>query len=121
MKDLALSALDAVTGPGVSYADVRAIEIRDRQIATKNGKVGHASENESMGIGIRVVASGCWGFAATDDLTPAGIASCAAQAREIARASSVTRKQDVALAPEEKHVVTWISPCRIDPFSISAD
>jgi TldD protein len=121
MKDLALSALDAATGPEVSYADARAIEIRDRQIATKNGKVGHASNNESMGIGIRVLAGGCWGFAATDDLTPSGIGAAAALAREIARASTAARKEDVVLAPERKYEATWVSPCRIDPFSIPVD
>jgi TldD protein len=121
MKDLALSALDAATGPEVSYADARAIEIRDRQIATKNGKVGHASNNESMGIGIRVLAGGCWGFAATDDLTPSGISAAAALAREIARASTAARKEDVVLAPEQKYEATWVSPCRIDPFSIPVD
>lgn len=121
MKDLAVEALDAVTHPGVSYADVRAIHIRDRQIATKNGKVGHASENESIGLGIRVLASGCWGFAATDDLRPSGIASAAAAAREIAQASTAARKEKVVLAPEQKHEATWVSPFRIDPFEISID
>jgi TldD protein len=121
MKDLALQALDAVTGPAVTYADVRALEIRDRQITTKNGKVGHASGNESIGIGIRVLAFGCWGFAATDDLTPSGIQSAAALAREIARSSTAARKENVVLAPEQKYEVTWVSPCSIDPFLISID
>src|SRR5215469_6535403 len=121
MKDLALSALDAATGPEVSYADVRAIEIRDRQIATKNGKVGHASNNESMGIGIRVLADGCWGFAATDDLTRTGVESTAALAADIARSSALAKKHDVKLAPESKYEVTWVSPCQIDPFSISVE
>ncbi|MBV8902437.1 MAG: TldD/PmbA family protein, partial [Acidobacteriia bacterium] len=106
---------------GVAYADVRAIEIRDRQIATKNGKIGHASGNESIGLGIRVLASGCWGFAATDDLTAAGIGSAAALAREIARASMAARKEDVVLAPEQKHEATWMSPCGIDPLAIPID
>jgi TldD protein len=121
MKDLALQALGAAAGAGVTYADVRALEIRDRQITTKNGKIGHASGNESIGIGIRVLASGCWGFAATDDLTSSGIESTAALAREIARASTAARKEDVILAPEQKYEATWVSPCRIDPFSISID
>ena len=49
MKALALEALDAVTRPGVSYADTRAMEIRDRQVSTKNGKTGHVSSGESHG------------------------------------------------------------------------
>ena len=121
MKDLALKALEAVSRPGVSYADARAIEIRDREISTKNGKVGHISGNESVGIGIRVLAEGCWGFAGTDDLTQSGIEAAAGLACQIARAGLRARKQGVSLVPEEKYEATWISPFRIDPFSISID
>ncbi len=121
MKDLALRALDAVARRGVTYADVRGVEIREREITTKNGKAGHVSSAESMGIGIRVLAFGCWGFAATDDLTAGGIEGAAALAMEIARAGTAARKREVTLAPEEKHEATWVSPIRIDPFSIPVD
>src|SRR5207237_8769756 len=98
MKELALEALDAVARRGVTYADVRAIETREREIATKNGKIGHAGNAESAGIGIRVLAFGCWGFAATDDLTVAGVDRAASLALEIARAGTAAKKRDVALA-----------------------
>jgi len=121
MKSLALNALDAVTAPGVTYADVRALEIRDREITTKNGKAGHVSGSESQGLGIRVLAHGSWGFAATDDLTSEGIHSAAALALEIARAGTAAQKHPVALAPENKYEVTWTSPMQIDPFTIPID
>ena len=121
MKDLALQALDVVTRTGVTYADVRAIDIREREITTKNGKVGHASGSESQGIGIRVVASGCWGFAATDDLTREGIEAAAKLALDIARAGVHARKGAVTLAPEDHYEATWVSPCRVDPFGIPID
>ena len=121
MKDLALSALDAVSRRGVTYADVRAIETRDREITTKNGKAGHVASAESTGIGIRVLASGCWGFAATDDLSRDGIEAAAALALEIARSSRAASKGEVVLAPEDKYEATWVSPIRIDPFSIPVD
>jgi predicted Zn-dependent protease len=41
MKDLALRALDAVARRGVTYADVRAVDSRQRDISTRNGKTGH--------------------------------------------------------------------------------
>ena len=121
MKDLALSALDAVARHGVTYADARALEVREREVTTKNGKAGHVSSSESMGIGIRVLAYGCWGFAATDDLSQEGIQSAAALALEIARAGTAARKVEVTLAPEQKYEATWVSPFRIDPFSIPVD
>src|ERR1035438_5179146 len=103
MKQLALEALDAATNPAVTYADTRVMEIRDRQVSTKNGKAGHVSSSVSMGLAIRVLADGCWGFAATDDLTRDGIHAAAALALEIARAGTLAKKHDVTLAPEEKY------------------
>src|SRR5579859_2620593 len=55
MKELALEALDSAQRPGVTYADVRIIASRDRELGTKNGKPGQVSSDESVGIGIRVL------------------------------------------------------------------
>jgi TldD protein len=121
MKDIALNALDAVARRGVDYADARVLETLERDVSTKNGKVGNVSSGVSRGVGIRVLASGCWGFAATDDLTPDGIEAAAQLALDIARSGAVAKKNDVRLAPEEKYVADWVAPCAIDPFSIPVD
>ena len=121
MKELALNALDFALRPGVSYADVRVVESRERELSTKNGKPGNVASAESQGLGIRVLAEGCWGFAATDHLSKAGIESAARLAISIARASALAKKKDVALAPEDKHEAVWVSPCRIDPFAVGVD
>ena len=106
---------------GVSYADVRAVESKDRALSTKNGKPGHISSAESMGLGIRVLAGGCWGFAATDNVTKAGVESAAALAVAIARSSAMAKKKDVELAPEDQHKCVWTSACQIDPFSVTVE
>jgi len=121
MKDLALRALDLVSRPGTTYADVRAIDSREREITTKNGKPGHVASADSSGLGIRVLADGSWGFAATDDLTKGGIESAATLALEIARSGAAAQKHPVTLAPEEKYEAVWESPIQVDPFSISID
>ncbi|HXI44452.1 MAG TPA: TldD/PmbA family protein [Bryobacteraceae bacterium] len=121
MKDTALNALDAAVRRGISYADVRLIETEDRNVSTKNGKIGQASSSVSLGLGIRVLDRGSWGFASTDELSAAGIQAAAALAVEIARASALAKKHDVVLAPEQKYEVAWTSPIRIDPFSIPMD
>lgn len=118
MRELAQKALDAALRRGVTYADVRVEHIRDRQVSTRNGRAGQTAAAESMGAGIRVIAGGCWGFAATDDLTSRGLDRAAAHAFEIARSGSLAMKSGVELAPEEVHVAEWISACRIDPFTI---
>jgi TldD protein len=121
MKQIALNALDAVARRGADYADARALETLERDVATKKGKAASLSSSVSRGVGIRVLAAGCWGFAATDDLSSDGIEATAQLALDIARSGAVAKKKDVALAPEEKHVAEWVSPCRIDPFSIPVD
>src|SRR5437016_6386652 len=69
MWDLCTNALDTAKLRGASYGDVRAMHLRQRDLTTKNGQVGTLAQSESVGIGIRVVAHGAWGFASTDRLT----------------------------------------------------
>jgi TldD protein len=118
MKEIGSWALETAKVRGATHAEARIVDERQRALATKNGRIGSASDSESLGIGVRVVADGSFGFAATDDLTREGVQSCAARAVDIARASAQVRSQDLNLVPEPAHVADWASPCRIDPFSI---
>jgi TldD protein len=121
MKRLALDALDRAAGRGVEYADVRLCESLEREVTTKNGRPGHVSAAESAGVGIRVLDRGSWGFAATDDLSAAGIDAAAELAVAIARSGAVARKHPVVLAPEDAYQAEWTSPCLVDPFSIPVE
>jgi TldD protein len=121
MKDVLSWALDLATRKGASYVDARVVDDRSRSLATKNGKVGHASDAESLGIGIRVIADGAWGFAAADDLGRSAVESAAARAFAIAKASAAVKKEDVRLAPEKAVTAEWSTPFRIDPFTISVE
>jgi TldD protein len=118
MKKFGAMALDAATSQGATYADVRVIDIRQRSLSTKNGETAQVRESESLGLGVRVIVDGAWGFASTDDLSRQGILAAALKAVEIARASALAKKHDVQLAPETKTVDRWEGPCRIDPFLI---
>ena len=66
MKDIANWALNVATMRGATYADARIVADRSRALATKNGKVGSASDAESVGMSVRVIADGAWGFAASE-------------------------------------------------------
>ena len=118
MKHLAQRALDTATAEGATYADVRVMDTRQRYLSTKNGRTSQVRESESLGLGVRVVADGAWGFASTDDLSAAGVDRAAAEAVSIAQASALCKKEEVRLVPEEKIVDRWSAPCRIDPFRI---
>ncbi|MGD0469871.1 MAG: TldD/PmbA family protein [Terriglobales bacterium] len=121
MKTVTHLALDAASVRGVTYADARVVAIRSRSLTTKNGRVGHASESESLGIGVRVIAGGAWGFAASADLSRAAVQAAAARAVEIARASATVKREDVRLAPEPAAVAEWMTPYKVDPFATSVE
>jgi TldD protein len=121
MRDFADWALNTATVRGATYADVRVIGIQHRSLSTKNGKVGTLSESESLGLGVRVVAEGAWGFAATDQLTREQVEEAAALAVAIARASARVKKKDVLLVPEEEIAAHWQTPIEKDPFQISLE
>ena len=121
MFDLAHSAIETARRRGATYADARVMDIRHREISTKNGEVGTLVEAESLGIGIRVIASGAWGFAATDRLTREGVQACAAEAVAIAKASALAKRGDVVMAPEQAFVDTWQNPFLKDPFRIPVE
>ncbi len=103
---------------GSTYADVRVMDIRQRYLSTKNGRASQVRESESLGLGVRVIADGAWGFASTDDMSAAGVDRAAAEATAIAQASALCKKDEARLAPEEKIVDRWFAPCRIDPFTV---
>ncbi len=118
MQDWANWALETARVRGATYADARVMDTRQRELSTKNGEVGTLAESESLGIGVRVIAEGAWGFASTDRLTRKGVQACAAQAVAIAKASALAKRHDVVLAPERAYVDTWQGPCKKDPFKI---
>src|ERR1700726_659025 len=121
MQDWANWAIDTAKRRGASYADARVMDIRQRDIGTKNGEVGTLVESESLGIGIRVVAGGAWGFASTDRLTREGVQACAAEAVAIAKASALAKRENVSMAPEKAYVDTWQNPFLKDPFRIPVE
>jgi TldD protein len=94
------------------------MHMRQRDLTTKNGQVGTLAQSESIGLGIRVLASGGWGFASTDRLTREGVSACAAQAVAIAKASALAKRKEVVMAKEDAFVDSWQSPFRKDPFEI---
>ncbi len=121
MKHVANWALDAAKARGATVADVRVVAQRGRALTTKNGKVGSASDAESVGMNVRVIAAGAWGFAASSELGRGAVEATAAHAVEIARASALVKRSDVRLAPERPVVAEWSTPFKIDPFSVSVE
>src|SRR5260370_2243718 len=99
MWDLCTNALDTARLRGVAYGDVRVMHLRQRDLTTKNGQVGTLSQSESIGLAIRVLANGAWGFASTDRFTREGVAACAAQPVSTTKVSALTKLHTIVLPP----------------------
>jgi TldD protein len=121
MKHIANWALNTAALRGASFADVRVIAQRSRALTTKNGKVGSASDAESVGMNVRAIVDGAWGFAASAELGRGAVEATAARAVEIARASARVKRDDVRLAAEQPAIAEWSTPFKVDPFTISVE
>ena len=122
IRALALRALDAATGAGAQYADVRIQQTRTQSVSTRELRVQGLSDNETFGFGIRALVDGAWGFAASHDLTALEIDRVARQAVAQARANRAALVRPVTLAPA---IATpngvWRSPIEVDPFTIAIE
>ncbi len=120
-KDLASWALDTAAQRGATYADVRVVQDRSRALATKNGKIGNASDSQSLGFSVRVIVNGAWGFAASADMSRGSVEATAARAVDIAKASAKVKQSEVRLVPEQVVTADWTTPYKVDPFTISVE
>ena len=118
MRQLVRAAVDAACAAGASYADARIVQYDHESVLVKNGHVEGVLHGDDRGIGVRVIAEGAWGFAATADLSTDGIANVAREAVRIARAGARLRVGDISLSPLQSVQAEWHSPCRRDPFTV---
>ncbi len=118
-KAMANIALNAATSAGASYCDVRIGRYLRQFVITREDKVENVVNTESVGAGVRVIANGTWGFAATSDLSNAGIAKAAQQAVAIAKANSVNQTKPVQLAPVKgAGEVSWSTPIKKNAMAV---
>jgi TldD protein len=118
-KNLAAIALEAATKAGATYADARIGRYLNQFITAQEKRVDNVVNTESAGIGIRVIANGTWGFAATSNVTPDSIAETAIKAVAVAKANSKFQTSPVKLAPV-KGVgdVQWKTPIKKDSLAV---
>jgi len=110
-KRLADTAMTAAKADGATYCDVRIGRYLRQFVITREDKVQNVVNTESTGVGIRVIANGTWGFAASSDLSADSVARAARQAVQIAKANSKLTTEPVQLAPTEGvGEVSWATP-----------
>ena len=118
-KQLADAALQAATDAGASYCDVRIGRYLRQFVMTREDKVQNVVNTESTGVGVRVIADGAWGFAATNGLTAASVAEAARRAAAIAKANAKVQTAPVQLAPAPGYGdVAWKTPIRRNAMEV---
>ncbi len=118
-KQLADVALNAAQSKGATYTDVRIGRYLNQFVVTREDKVQNIVNTESYGLGIRVIANGGWGFAATDKLDKDSIAKAAETAAAIAKENSRLLTEPVRLAPQKGYgEVSWKAPIEKNAFEV---
>ncbi|MGZ5395209.1 MAG: TldD/PmbA family protein [Mycobacterium sp.] len=119
--DLADAALSAAEAAGASYADLRIHAITTEHVQLRDGELEAAVVNREIGLAVRVIVNGTWGFASHAELDPGTAAETARRAVHVAATLKPLNAEPIELAPEPVYSdVSWVSDYRIDPFAIAA-
>jgi len=118
-KQLADVALAAAKAKGATYTDVRIGRYLNQFITTREKKVQNVANTESFGVGIRVIADGCWGFAASYKVTKEDVANTAQRAVAVAKANAKVKAGVVQLVPQKGYgEVSWKTPIEKNAFEV---
>lgn len=114
------AAISTATRAGASHVDVRIERTRTGYLQLRDAHVETQSDDQVLGIGVRVIVDGTWGFASSPTLSVDTAEALAHQAVAMARTSRPLSTEAVALAPEPVYGNrTWVSAYEIDPFNVS--
>ena len=120
LRELAAAALQRAAELGAQHADFRAELLRGQRIRLSDARLETLLDIDNLGLAVRVVVDGTWGFAAAVDLTPEAAASAAEQAVDVARVAAPIAAERIELADEPGHgEVAWVSSYVTDPFDVS--
>jgi TldD protein len=118
MRELAETALNVALQYGASYADVRVMERATESIQVKQDRVEGVASGTEVGLNVRVLLGGAWGFASTARLDVTSAQQAAALAVRIAKASAQVAGRPVELSPLPPQQGVYTTPVGRDPFAV---
>jgi len=119
LAGLADAALSTAAALGAGHADVRVERIARQDLVLRDGAVAACGDELTLGLAVRVIVDGTWGFASTPALTTGAAAATATRAAEVARTLRAVNREPVVRAEEPVHAgVSWVSDYEIDPFNV---
>ena len=118
-RALADAALSAARAAGASYADLRVHRLATEVVRLRDGELETSTVDREVGLAVRVIVDGTWGFASHAELDPVVAADTARRAVRVATTLAPLNGERIELAAEPVYDdLTWVSDYRIDPFSI---
>ncbi|MCT7660326.1 TldD/PmbA family protein [Mycobacterium deserti] len=118
---LADAALSAAVASGASHADLRIHAITEELVQLRDGDLETAVVNREIGLAVRVIVDGTWGFASHAELTADVAAETARRAVRVATTLAPLNAERIELAPEPVYSdVSWVSDYGVDPFSVAS-
>jgi TldD protein len=130
LEKLGAVALAEARKQGVSYCDIRINRYRQQfsgyrlapqRDSNQTDEVPFITDQQSFGFGVRVIANGQWGFAASPLVTPEEIARITREAVVVAKANAALHASPVELAPTKTYTDRWTSAFEKDPFAVQVD
>ena len=120
LSALADAALSRALDLGCSHADVRVERIRQAFRIFRDSALQTNTDQESLGLAVRVVHDGAWGFASDVVLTSDAAVTLAERAVATARVSRALTTEPVELAPEPAYPsASWLSSYEVNPFDVA--
>src|SRR5215831_21075766 len=121
LGELAAAARQRAADLGAQHADFRAERIRQQHIGLSDGNLETLFDGDDLGLAVRVVVDGTWGFASAVDLTQAAALRAAREAVEVAKVAAAINAEPIELAGEPAYGdVSWVSAYEVDPLEVSA-
>jgi TldD protein len=119
LRAAADAALQAARDAGATHADLRVERLRHQDLSLRDARLQSLSDDVTVGIAVRVVHDGTWGFASSADVTVDEAARLAREAVAVAKTARPLNSQPVELADEPVYADgTWVSAYDIDPFAV---
>ncbi len=116
---LADAALSRAQQLGCSHADFRVGRKRSGYRMLRDAAVESVRDSDTIGLSVRVIHEGSWGFASGAALSVAQAAALADQAVALAKIAKPLQLQPVELAPEPVYTgQVWVSDYEINPFDV---
>ena len=119
LRSVADAAVGRARDLGAEHADVRIERATGQLLRLRDGAVATAQDSTTVGLAVRVIVEGTWGFASHLDLTPSSAVATAQRAVEVARRLRRLNAERVELAAEPVHPeAVWVGDHEIDPFTV---